>query len=148
MEVDPLERLQTLEGPRLHVWNVALGQVELGQELETVKRLRADRLDRVAAKREAHEGRGLAVEGFGWNLEKVWLLANLILNRRPVLAALILIDQQCDQMMEEMVAHFPFWIRSKENIKSIGNFNVSKATKPKQSNMRSVRPTVILPLTN
>ena len=91
MEVDPLERLQTLEGPRLHVWNVALGQVELGQELETVKRLRADRLDRVAAKREAHEGRGLAVEGLGWNLQKVWLLANLILNRRPVLVALILI---------------------------------------------------------
>ena len=50
---------------------MALGQVELGQELETVKRLRADRLDRVAAKREAHEARGLAVEGLGWNLQKV-----------------------------------------------------------------------------
>ena len=62
MKVDSLQGLQALEGPGLDVGDVALGQVELGQELQPVEGLRWDGLDGVAPQREAHEGRGLAVQ--------------------------------------------------------------------------------------
>ena len=61
VKVYSLERLQTLEGSGLDVGDVTLGQVELGQVLESVEGLRRDRLDGVAAEGEAHEGSRFAV---------------------------------------------------------------------------------------
>ena len=51
MKVDTLKGLETFEGSRLDVGDVALGQVQLRQVLEPVERPRDDRLDGVAAER-------------------------------------------------------------------------------------------------